>query len=59
MTDQACLQFPPEAKRKLLAWEMIGIPVILALGSALHYLFEWTGSWLPIAAIAPVNESVW
>jgi hypothetical protein len=59
MTDQARLQSPPEAKRTMLTWEMIGIPVILALGSALHFVFEWTGSWVPIAVIAPVNESVW
>lgn len=59
MSDQSCPQSPLEARKKMLAWEMVGIPVILVLGSALHYLFEWTGSWAPIAAIAPVNESVW
>jgi hypothetical protein len=25
----------------------------------LHFVFEWSGRWIPIAPIAAVNESVW
>ena len=59
MTEQACSQSLSDTKKEMLAWDMIGIPVILAVGSALHFLFEWTECWAPVAAIAPVNESVW
>ena len=34
------------------------MPIVLA-GSALHFAFEWSGRWLPLAVIAAVNESVW
>lgn len=40
-------------------WEIIGIVVILFLGSVLHFAFELSGDWRPLAAIAAVNESVW
>jgi len=45
--------------KKLLIWELIGIIFIIFLGSAFHFLFEWSGSWIPIGMIAPINESVW
>ena len=32
---------------------------IIFLGSFMHFLFELTGYWAPIGAIAAVNESVW
>jgi hypothetical protein len=25
----------------------------------LHFAFGWSGRWLPLALVAPVNESVW
>jgi hypothetical protein len=34
------------------------VPIVLA-GSALHFAFDWSGHWLPLALIAAVNESVW
>ena len=43
----------------LAKWELIGIPVIVLAGSALHFAFEWSGYWKPLAIIAAVNESVW
>jgi hypothetical protein len=46
-------------KRSILKWELIGIAVISILGSALHFAFEWSGSWPPMGVIAAVNESVW
>ncbi|MFX0025010.1 MAG: DUF6512 family protein [Candidatus Hermodarchaeota archaeon] len=45
--------------KKVLIWEIIGIVFITLLGSFMHFLFEITGSWPPIGAIAAVNESVW
>jgi len=46
-------------KRKILLWEVGGIIFIVVLGSLLHFAFEWSGGWTPIAPIAAVNESVW
>jgi hypothetical protein len=45
-------------KRTVLKWELIGIAVISILGSAFHFLFELSGEWPPVGAIAAVNESV-
>ena len=40
-------------------WEMLGIPFIVLIGSGLHFAFEWSGFWPPVAIVASVNESVW
>ena len=40
-------------------WELLGVVVILLTGSALHFLFAWSGYWKPIAWLAAVNESTW
>jgi hypothetical protein len=45
--------------KKILYWEIGGIFFIIFLGSFMHFLFELTGYWAPIGAIAAVNESVW
>jgi hypothetical protein len=46
-------------QRQVLLWEVAGILVIIVAGSALHFLFAWTGYWRPAALIAAVNESTW
>jgi len=46
-------------KTSVLRWELVGIPVILIVGSILHFAFEWSGGWEPLGVIAAVNESVW
>jgi hypothetical protein len=46
-------------KKKILAWEMIGVLTISLLGSLLHFVFALSGEWSPLALIAAVNESVW
>jgi hypothetical protein len=46
-------------KKTILIWELAGIIFIVVLGSVLHFAFEWSGRWIPIAPIAAVNESVW
>lgn len=38
---------------------MIGIPFICIVGSAFHFLFEWTGHIMPTAWLFAANESVW
>ncbi|MGA8848465.1 MAG: DUF6512 family protein [Dehalococcoidia bacterium] len=45
--------------KRILVWEIGGIIFIVVLGTLLHFVFEWSGRWIPIAPIAAVNESVW
>lgn len=40
-------------------WELVGVFVIFLVGSAYHFVYDWSGGWVVLAAIAPVNESVW
>lgn len=44
---------------RLIRLELIGAAFMIALGSALHFLFGWSGNWPPVALIAAVNESIW
>jgi hypothetical protein len=46
-------------KKKILSWQIVGMVFILFVGSFMHFLFELSGFWPPIGAIAAVNESVW
>lgn len=46
-------------KNSLLNSELWGALVIFLTGSLLHFLFEVSGSWPPLALLAAVNESVW
>lgn len=46
-------------KKFILFLEILGIFFISLSGSALHFVFEWSGEWPPLALIAAVNESVW
>ena len=46
-------------KKSILRCELAGIICIVVFGSVLHFAFEWSGRWTPIAPIAAVNESVW
>jgi len=45
--------------RAAAAWEILGIFVILGLGSLLHFLYAWSGNSPLVAPFAAVNESVW
>ncbi len=40
-------------------FELAGSVFIILAGSALHFAFEWSGNWLPLAVFAAVNESIW
>ncbi|MGI9319064.1 MAG: DUF6512 family protein [bacterium] len=44
---------------KLFFWEALGFVWIVLAGSALHYAFEISEYWTPMALIASVNESTW
>jgi hypothetical protein len=46
-------------KRSILRWELGGILFTVVVGTVLHFAFDWSGRWIPIAPIAAVNESVW
>lgn len=45
--------------RTIFIWSVAGFLTIAILGSLLHFVFEWSGNAIPVALIAPVNESVW
>lgn len=45
--------------KRATRWEVVGIFLIIASGTTLHFWFEWTNYWRPIAVIAAVNESTW
>jgi hypothetical protein len=47
------------ASRKLLAWEIACIFWIAFAGSLLHFAFELSEYWRPLAVMAAVNESAW
>lgn len=40
-------------------WELGGVAFIIVIGSVLHFAFDWTGDWKPLALVAAVNESIW
>jgi hypothetical protein len=45
--------------RAVIRWEFTGALFMVLVGSALHFVFVWTGGWRPVALIAAVNESIW
>lgn len=42
-----------------LKWEFLGFLVSFGIGSMLHFVYEWSGNWLPVAIFGAVNESTW
>lgn len=46
-------------RRTIRRWEVAGAAFIVLAGSALHFVFEWSGGFRPLASVAAVNESVW
>ncbi len=46
-------------KRELRRWEIVGVLVTGALGTLLHFVYEWTGRSRIAAAFSAVNESTW
>jgi hypothetical protein len=45
--------------RRIIEWEVAGVFFVLIVGSLLHFAFELSGFWKPVALIASVNESTW
>lgn len=45
-------------KKHLFLWQFAGFTISVALGTILHFLFEWTGAFA-VAPISAVNESTW
>ena len=45
--------------KQIIGWEVAGVFTMLILGSMLHFAFELSGFWKPVALIASVNESTW
>ena len=45
-------------RKNLWLWQFGGFTFAVALGTVLHFLYEWTG-WTFFAAFSAVNESTW
>ena len=46
-------------KRRLIFWEIGSFIWIALAGSALHFAFELSEFWQPLALFSSVNESTW
>lgn len=46
-------------RKRLLLWELGGFLITAALGTALHFTYDWSGGWEVAAAFSAVNESTW
>ena len=46
-------------QKRLLRWELIGFAFTGAVGTLLHFVYEWAGGDPLIAAFCAVNESTW
>ena len=46
-------------RKNLRRWEILGFVFVGAMGTLLHYVFEWTGGNTLAAAFAGVNDSTW
>lgn len=46
-------------RRIIARWEIAGFFFINLFGSLLHFVFDWSGRWKPLALIVAVNESTW
>jgi hypothetical protein len=45
--------------KKIKIWELWGIILIFLFGALLHFAYEFSNSWKPLALISAVNESTW
>lgn len=46
-------------RKRLFFWELAGFLFTSALGSLLHFVYEWSGGSLAVAVVSGVNESTW
>jgi len=40
-------------------WILLGVPVLIVIGSLLHFAYDWSGNSTIVGLFAPINESVW
>ena len=36
-----------------------GFLAVLVMGTLFHFVYSWTGNWIPAGFFVPVNESTW
>ena len=46
-------------RRRLFRWEAVGFLFVCALGTLLHFVYEWSGGNGVVGAFSAVNESTW
>ena len=46
-------------RKRLFFWELAGFLFTSAMGSLLHFVYEWSGGSLAAAVVSVVNESTW
>lgn len=46
-------------RKRLLIWELAGFAAVSALGSLLHFAYEWSGGSVFAAVFSAVNEATW
>ena len=46
-------------KKRLIIWEVGSFFWVMLAGSALHFSFELSEFWTPLAIFSSVNESTW
>ena len=46
-------------RKQLFRWEAAGFLFVSAVGTLLHFVYDWTGENLLAAVISAVNESTW
>ena len=46
-------------RKRLFFWELAGFLFTSAVGSLLHFAYEWSGGSLAAAVVSAVNESTW
>ena len=46
-------------RKRLFSWELFGFGFVCLLGTAGHFLYDWTGENSTVGAFFAVNESVW
>ena len=46
-------------RKRLFRWEAVGFLVVCALGTLLHFVYEWSGGNALVGAFSAVNESTW
>lgn len=46
-------------QKKLFYWELAGFLFVLAVGTLLHFTYDWSGKNPLVGAFSAVNESIW